>query len=62
MTLLLHVIENISPARPHTNTHTQREMYQWQSEHECDTCMIVLRHILAVLCEMFSITRVMTDG
>jgi hypothetical protein len=32
------------------------KMYHWQSEHECGTCMMVLRHILAVLCEMFSIT------
>jgi hypothetical protein len=38
------------------------EMYHWQSEHECGTYMMVLRHILAALCEMFSITPIMTDG
>jgi hypothetical protein len=32
------------------------KMYHWQSEHECGTCMMVLQHILAVLCEMFSIS------
>jgi hypothetical protein len=26
---------------------------------ECDTCMMVFRHILAVLCEMFSVTWLM---
>jgi hypothetical protein len=29
------------------------KVYHWQSEHECRTSMMVLRHILAVLCEMF---------
>jgi hypothetical protein len=29
------------------------KMYHWQSEHECGTCMMVLRHILAMLWEMF---------
>jgi hypothetical protein len=32
------------------------KMYHWQSEPECGTCMMVLRHILAALCEMFSIS------
>jgi hypothetical protein len=33
------------------------------AQHECGTCMMVLRHILAVLCEMFSVTPVMShDG
>jgi hypothetical protein len=32
------------------------------AEHECGTCMMVLRHILAVLCEMFLVRRVMTEG
>jgi hypothetical protein len=32
------------------------------AEHECGTCVMVLRHILAVLCEIFSITAIMTDG
>jgi hypothetical protein len=32
------------------------------AEHNCDTCMMMLRHILAVLCEMFSVTAIMTDG
>jgi hypothetical protein len=32
------------------------------AEHECGTCMIVLRHILAVLREMFWITSIVTDG
>jgi hypothetical protein len=38
------------------------KMYHWQSEHECGTCMMVLRHILAVLCEMFSVTCIMSEG
>jgi hypothetical protein len=37
-----------------------QKMYHWQSEHECGTCMMVLWHILAVLCEMFSVTPIMT--
>jgi hypothetical protein len=36
------------------------KMYPWQSEHECDMCMVVLWHILAVLCEMFSVTPIMS--
>jgi hypothetical protein len=32
------------------------------SEHEYGTCMIVLRHILAALYEMFSLTLIMADG
>jgi hypothetical protein len=38
------------------------KMYHLQSEHECGTCMMVLQHILAVLCKMFSITLAMGDG
>jgi hypothetical protein len=38
------------------------KMYHWQSKHECGTCMMVLRHILALLCEMFSLTNIMADG
>jgi hypothetical protein len=38
------------------------KMYHWESEQKCGTCAMVLRHILAVLCEMFSVTRIMTDG
>jgi hypothetical protein len=38
------------------------KMDHWQSEHECGKCMMVPRHILAVLCEMFSVTPAMTDG
>jgi hypothetical protein len=38
------------------------KMYHWHSGHECGTCVMVLRHILAVLCEMLSITPIMTDG
>jgi hypothetical protein len=41
------------------------KLYHWQSEHESGTCIRVprqLRHILAALCEMFTITPVMTDG
>jgi hypothetical protein len=37
-------------------------LYHWQSEQECGTCVMVLRHILAVLCEMFSVTPIMADG
>jgi hypothetical protein len=37
-------------------------MYHCVSEHECGAYMMVLRHILAVLCEMFSITLIMTGG
>jgi hypothetical protein len=33
------------------------KMYHWQSEYECGTCMMVLLHILAVLCELFSVSR-----
>jgi hypothetical protein len=32
------------------------------AEHECGTCIIMIRHILAALCEMFSITPIVTDG
>jgi hypothetical protein len=38
------------------------QMYHWQSEHECGTCMMVLRHILAVLCELITMTPIVTDG
>jgi hypothetical protein len=38
------------------------KMYHWQSQHDCCACMMVLRHILAVLCEMFLITTIKTDG
>jgi hypothetical protein len=31
---------------------TVLEVYQWQSKHKYGTCMMVLWHILAVLCEM----------
>jgi hypothetical protein len=34
----------------------------WQSENECGTCMMVLWHILALLCEVLSVTRIVTDG
>jgi hypothetical protein len=34
----------------------------WQSKHERGTCVMVLRHILAVLCEVFSVIAIMTDG
>jgi hypothetical protein len=37
------------------------KLYHWQSEQECGTCMMMLRYILAVLCEVFSTTVVMTD-
>jgi hypothetical protein len=30
-------------------------------EHECGTCMMVLRHILAVLCKAFSEKSIITD-
>jgi hypothetical protein len=30
------------------------KMYHWQSEYKCGSCMMVLRHILAVLCKMSS--------
>jgi hypothetical protein len=36
-------------------------MYHWQLEHEYGTGIMVLRHILAVFCEMFSVTPFMTD-
>jgi hypothetical protein len=38
------------------------KMYHWQSDHEWGICMMVLRHILAALCEMFSVTPIMTGG
>jgi hypothetical protein len=31
-------------------------------ELELKECLMVLRHILAVLCKTFSITPIMTDG
>jgi hypothetical protein len=31
-------------------------------EYEYGTCIILSRHILGVLCEMFSITPIVTDG
>jgi hypothetical protein len=34
----------------------------WRREQECGTFMMVLRHILAMLCEMLPITPIMTDG
>jgi hypothetical protein len=39
-----------------------RKMYHRQLEHECGSCMMVLRHVLAVLCEMLSVTSLITDG
>jgi hypothetical protein len=33
-----------------------------QSDYGYGTCMMVLRHIIAVLCEMFSVTGIMADG
>jgi hypothetical protein len=36
-------------------------MYHWRSEHDCAICLMTLRHILAVLCEMFPITRISMD-
>jgi hypothetical protein len=38
------------------------KMYHWLSQHDCGTYMLVFRHILAVLCDMFTLTPVMTDG
>jgi hypothetical protein len=32
------------------------------AEHECGTCMMALRHIRTVPCEIFSITYIMTHG
>jgi hypothetical protein len=32
------------------------KIYLWQSEHECGNCITVFRHILAMLCEMFSVS------
>jgi hypothetical protein len=46
----------------HMNCQSSWKVYHRQSQHECDTCVILLRHILAVLCEMSSITPIMTDG
>jgi hypothetical protein len=38
------------------------KMYHWQLKQECGACVMVLRHILAVLCEMFSITHITANG
>jgi hypothetical protein len=38
------------------------KVWHWYSEYECGICMVVLRHILAVLCEMFAITLNMNNG
>jgi hypothetical protein len=32
--------------------HSYWKLYHWQSEHECGTCIVVFRHILAVLCDV----------
>jgi hypothetical protein len=46
---------NTAEISSHMIWQSYRKMYHWQSEHECAICMMVLRHILAVLCEMFSV-------
>jgi hypothetical protein len=33
-----------------------QKMYHWKSEHKCGICMMVLQHILATTCKMFSVT------
>jgi hypothetical protein len=38
------------------------KMYHWQTGYECGTCVLVLRHTSAMLREMCSVTRIMTDG
>jgi thiol:disulfide interchange protein len=51
-----------SETSAYTICHGYWKMYHWQSEHESGTCMMVVCQILAVLCEMFSVTPVMTYG
>jgi hypothetical protein len=35
-------------------------LYHWQTEHKSGAIVMVLRHILAKLCEMFSVTPMVT--
>jgi hypothetical protein len=37
-------------------------MCHWHQSANVNTFVVVLRHILAVLCKMFSVIRIMTDG
>jgi hypothetical protein len=46
---------------PYMISESYWKMHHRQSEHECDTCMMVLWHILAMLSEIYSITPIMTD-
>jgi hypothetical protein len=52
----------IAEILPYTACHSYWKMCHWQSEHECDTCMTLLRHTIAVLCEIFSVTPILTVG
>jgi hypothetical protein len=40
----------------------QLQMCHWLSEHEYGTGVMLLRHILTSLCEVFSVTPTMTAG
>jgi hypothetical protein len=37
------------------------KLYHWQTEHNSGAIVMVLRHILAELCEMFSVTLMVTQ-
>jgi hypothetical protein len=41
--------------------HSCGKLYHWLSEHECGTCMMVLRHISAALCEVFSVRSIIPE-
>lgn len=45
-----------------TYTMRQCQICHWRSEHECDTCVMVRRHTLAVLSAMFSVALSMALG
>jgi hypothetical protein len=41
-------------------SHSCGKLYHWLSEHECGTCMMVIRHISTALCEVFSVRSIVT--
>jgi hypothetical protein len=59
--VLPHWLTNITEISSYMILQSYWNIYHWQSERKCGTCMIVLRHILAVLCQMFSVTPITTN-
>jgi hypothetical protein len=58
---LVYVKADITDISSHMIYHSCWKMYHWQSGHQYGTCMMVLRHIRAALCEVFSVTAVMAN-